>query len=123
MAGLITKICRKLMEIISLIKGIWGLLLWSSNCCSKGRLVCCHRCQEERRGMLHNTSGRRTCTASCVMSPSNDTYIWVCNLHVYSHVINYVISYIYIYTFSKRNILATIASAWDLYCLLISLTR
>ena len=55
---------------------------WSSSYCSKGKLACCHKCQEEHRGTWSSTLGRKTCMTSFVKLPSNDRYTLACNLYV-----------------------------------------
>jgi hypothetical protein len=74
------------VERIYSFKGIWVLLAGSSSCCSKGTLACCRKCQEEHTDTWSNTLGRRTCMASCEMSPSNDRYTLVCNLYAYIYI-------------------------------------
>eukprot|EP00268_Persea_americana_P016360 TRINITY_DN17756_c1_g1_i2.p1 TRINITY_DN17756_c1_g1~~TRINITY_DN17756_c1_g1_i2.p1 ORF type:complete len:103 (-),score=2.56 TRINITY_DN17756_c1_g1_i2:75-383(-) len=65
---------------IFFFKGIWVVLLGSSSCCSKVKLVCCHKRLEEHIGMWRSIFGRRTCMASCAMWQSNDKYISACTL-------------------------------------------
>ena len=54
------------------VKGTWALLSWSSNCCSKGTLLCSHNTPEVHTDTSYNTSDRKTCmacdTGSCYTS-------------------------------------------------------